>query len=108
MKANLLLFVETAASGNPLAGEPTDEWTRVRQAWFESLEMTAREYQNAQQMKATVTHKLKCAYFPGANRSMRLTAGNDPTSPARVFNVASVVNEKEQNRFLIWMAEEVV
>jgi head-tail adaptor len=72
------------------------------------MPMGGREYNQAQQMQATVTHKLRSVYFSGANPRMRLTAGQNSAEPDRVFNVASVINVEEKNRHLEWMCEESV
>lgn len=111
MKPTLLLWIETYTEANELdpesGGEP--QWTRrERPEWFEALPISGSEYSQAQQMNATVSHKLRCVYLPGCNPRMRLTAGENANNPARVWNVRSVVNENEQNRNLVWMAEEVV
>lgn len=103
----LLLHVEERTVGNELAGEPPESWERIRQEWFESVPLSGAEYVWAQQTQATVSHKLECVFFAGAHPGMRLTAGNDANNPTRTFNVKSVLNEKEQNRKLVWMVEEV-
>ena len=56
---------------------------------------------DAQQVQAKTTHEGRCHWFEGATSEMRLKYGS------RIFNVESVVNEREQNRFLVWRLEEV-
>lgn len=55
----------------------------------------------AQQVQSHVTHKGRCRYFPGANSRHWLELGN------RKFNVESVTNWMERNKFLDWRLVEV-
>lgn len=100
------LHIEENTPGNELAGEDADNWERVRREWFEITPLTGREYVQARQMQSDVSHRLRCVYFPGAHSLMRLTAGDDSSSPERTFHVESVVNVGEENRFLEWMCRE--
>lgn len=103
MKANTILFVEAPNSGNELLGEPVGGYARTgRKEWFEIRPLSAREFAQGQQIQSVVTHELKCPFFAGANNSMRLA--NE--AGTRVFNVDSVVNENEANRFLVWRCTE--
>ncbi len=109
MRRNTLLWIEDRTTGNELAGEPPETWTRrARPEYFEIQPLTGQEYMQAQQMQATVRHKLRCVYLPNCSPQVRLTAGEDANNPTRTFNVRSVVNVGERNRELEWMAEEVV
>ncbi len=109
MSRNLKLYIETFTERNELdpAAGVDEGWTRVGHAYFVSQPMTGREYSQAQQMQATVTHKMESEYLAGMTPRHRLTAGEDANNPDRIFNVASVVNVKEKNRKLEWMVEEV-
>lgn len=107
MRANTLLHIETPLLGNELLGEPVGGYERTgRRAWFEVRPLSGREYVQSQQVQSSVTHELRCAYFAGATTGMRLTAGESDT-PTRIFDVESVVNEHEANRFLVWRVQEV-
>jgi SPP1 family predicted phage head-tail adaptor len=103
-----ILHVESPVVRNELLGEPGGEYERtgVRE-WFDVRPLTGREYSQAQQMQSNVTHELKCVYFDGARSGMRLTAGDDAENPTRIFNIESIVNESENNRFLVLRAVEV-
>ena len=104
MRANTILHIETPTLHNELLGEPQGEYTRtgVKQ-WFEIRPLSAREFAQGQQINSVVSHELRCVFFAGANSSMRLT--NE--AGTRIFNVDSVVNENEANRFLVWRCTEV-
>jgi SPP1 family predicted phage head-tail adaptor len=103
-----ILHIEERTTGNELAGEPPETWTRVTREWFDVEPLTGREYIQAQQVQSSVSHKMRSPYLGGMHSGMRLTAGENAAEPSRVFNVASVVNVGENNRELEWMAEEVV
>jgi SPP1 family predicted phage head-tail adaptor len=103
MRANTILHVEVPVPGNELEGTPVGGFARTGQkAWFEIRLMSSRELVIGQQIQSLVTHELKCAFFAGANSTMRLT--NE--AGTRIFNVDSVVNENEANRFLVWRCVE--
>lgn len=102
------LYVEAPVVRSELQGEPVGDYQRTgRKAKFKITPLSGREYVQAQQVQSNVTHELKCPYFAGANSSMRLTAGEVAATPTRIFNVESVVNENEANRFLVWRCVEV-
>ena len=84
------------------ADGPGDRWETVREEMFLLRPTSGREYEQADQMQSDTTHEAKCHHFVGANSGMRLKYGE------RIFNVESVVNEMERNRFLAWRLVEVV
>ncbi len=103
-----ILHVETPVLRSELLGEPVGEYERTGwREWFEIRPLSGREYVQGQQVQSSVTHELRCVHFAGANTGMRLTAGEDADNPTRIFNVESVVNENEANRFLVWRVVEV-
>jgi SPP1 family predicted phage head-tail adaptor len=103
-----ILHVETPVVRNELLGEPLGEYERTGlREWFDIRPLSGREYSQSQQVQSNVTHEMKCVYFAGAKTGMRLTAGDDAENPTRVFNVESVVNDKENNRHLVWRCVEV-
>jgi SPP1 family predicted phage head-tail adaptor len=108
MSRNLKLYIETFTERNELdpAAGVDEGWQRIGHAFFKSIEMTGREYMQAQQMQATVTHKFESEYLAGMTPLHRLTAGEDVNDPERIFNVKSVIDVKEQHRKLEWMVEE--
>ncbi len=109
MSRNTLLYLEDRSVGNELAGEPAETWTRrARPEWVSIQPLTGNEYMQAQQMQATVSHKLRCVFLQGCHPGMRLTAGEDANNPSRVFNVESVVDVEERHRELEWMVKEAV
>jgi len=81
-------------------GEP-DKWETIRKEMFSLRPKQETSNQQSDQMQSQTTHDAKCHFFAGANSTMRLQYGD------RTFNVESVVNEMERNRFLVWALTEV-
>ena len=79
-----------------------DVWTKKRAEWFLIEPLSAREFNQADQMQSQATHNGRCHYFDGANSGMRLVYGS------RIFHVESVFNDREDNRFLAWKLIEAV
>lgn len=107
MKPNTLLAIQTHTSGDVIDDIP-DKWETVCLRWCDIKPLTGREYTQAQQVQSTVTHRIRTQYVPDAKSSMRLAKLSGETGePTRLFNVESVVNVDERNRWSEWMCEEV-
>jgi SPP1 family predicted phage head-tail adaptor len=102
MRRQTTLTIEEDVIGNELAGEPATTSQEFARAFGAIMPLTGNEYVRAQQMDATVSHKIRTEYIAGVNPRMRLKHGD------RTFNVVSVVNVEERNRELEWMCTEVV
>ena len=96
------LTVESVSSTDGGWGDsPVESWEAVRDERFQLLPMTGKEYERSDQMVDQLVIRGRCHYFAGANSTMRLV-GHD-----RTFNVVSVWNDSEKNRWLIWDLIEV-
>jgi len=91
--------IEQPLLGNDLDGVP-DSWDEVAIKWANIRPLSGKEYQQAQQMQSMTTHTIKTHFLAGADSSMRLVHGS------RVFDVESVLNMDERNRFTIWRCVE--
>lgn len=108
MNTSLWVEVNNRVASEP-GGELADNWTRIPPARFFEVEtLGGTEPQTQGNSDPNASHKLKCHYFAGARPGMRLTKGDDPNAPTRIFNVSSVVNVNEENKFLIWQVSEVL
>lgn len=104
MRADYLrhrIAIQQLKEGEDLDGYPEDTWELHHEEMAKINPLQGREYEQAQQMQAGISHKITTRFFAGANSSMRLVYG------ARVFNVESVINQGERNRWLEWRCEEV-
>jgi SPP1 family predicted phage head-tail adaptor len=95
----LLFDIMEQTPGNDLDGIPST-WGKVDTQWGEIRPLSGREYEAAQQMQSSVTHRIQTHLVATANSAMRLVAGD------RVFEVESVINEGERNRFHVWRCTE--
>lgn len=75
-------------------GDFPADYEDFRVEWFDIKPLSAREFEQAQQLQVAITHKATCPYFAGAQAGMRLI------HEGRTFHVESVFNHKEQNRKL--------
>ena len=108
MKLDTLLVVQTRTLGDELAGEPVGAWTDLRREWAKVDPISGREYLVAQQVNATTSHTIATHYFAGATSDMRLVRKRiSDDAVVRQFNVESVINVGEANRWLEWRCEEV-
>jgi SPP1 family predicted phage head-tail adaptor len=102
LRVNTLFVIEVCHRGDELAGEPVETWTELRKAWGAVEHAGGSEFPSGGGIKSKVSATVTTHYFPGANSQMRLRLGQ------RTFNVESVVNQNEQNRFLVWRVTETV
>ena len=91
--------IEQPILGNDLDGIP-HTWDEVAIKWANIRPLSGKEYQQAQQMQESTTHTIKTHFLAGADSSMRLVHGE------RIFDVESVLNMDERNRFTIWRCVE--
>ena len=94
-----LLTIERPVTGNDLDGVP-DSWEHVAEEWGDIHPLTGKEYERAEQMQSSTTHRIRTHLVKGADSAMRLLLGT------RVFAVESVVNEGERGRWSLWRCVE--
>ena len=99
MRFRHLVTIQKKKEVDPFSEQPAS-WEDVRQEWFALEPLSGEEKDRADQTQSLVTHKAKCHWFDGAASGLRVVYGE------RVLNVKSVVNEREQNRFLLWQLIE--
>ena len=101
VKRNHKLTIQKKGAVDPFGSEVAD-WIDVTERWFSLEPLEGEEELQAAQMESRQTHTARCDWFAGASSAMRITDGT------RFWNVQSVANEYEQNRFLVWRLVEVV
>mgnify|MGYP002784852241 CR=1 FL=1 len=90
--------VHTPDSG----GGYVSSWNDVAQLWAEILPVSGRERLFAGKVQAQVTHRILVRYRSDISTSHRLAF------ESRVFNIRSVMNERECNETLEILVEEGV
>lgn len=84
------------------AGEQTGAWTKVIDMRASIEPLSGRELQLAREMFADQTHRIKAYFTPGLDATMRVKFGT------RYFNILSVLNIEERNRWLQIECQEIV
>lgn len=77
-------------------------WTTLKTVWAYVEPMRGQEKLLSGASTGTVTYRITMRYDSAITSAMRLLLGS------RVFNIRSVLNEKERNHTLIIFAEEGV
>lgn len=99
-----LLVIQENDPTQDSAGQKVERWRTVRSdVLFEIKPISASEGTRGQKVEGVATHQLKCRYFAGADRTMRLLQGT-----SRVFRVVSVINEEDRYQWLLWNVTEEV
>jgi len=83
-------------------GAEQETWTNVATVWAGIEPLRGREYIDAQNATAEVTHRVRIRYQSGITPRMRVSFGS------RTFEIVSVINVLERNRELELMCREVV
>lgn len=84
-------------------GGHTEGWADVAAVWASVDPLIGKERYEAQQIQATLSHKIKMRYRAGVKPSMRVLFG------VRVFNILSPpIDPEERHRELHLLCEEVV
>lgn len=84
------------------AGGYTETWNAVAIVWADVYPLKGQERYDAQQVLASLSHRVTIRYRAGVEPSMRLQYGN------RTLNIESTIDPEERHRELILMCSEVV
>jgi SPP1 family predicted phage head-tail adaptor len=77
-------------------------WTDVAEVWAEVAPLVGREYLEARQTQADVSHKVRMRYRSGILEEMRVYF------ESRALEVVSVINVRELGKELVLMCRERV
>lgn len=83
-------------------GGQSQAWSTFATVWASVEPLQGREYFQAQQAQATVTHKVTMRHLDGVTHDMRVKHGS------RALNIVSVIDTEERGRELVLMCEEAV
>lgn len=83
-------------------GGHEEVWTDLTTVWGSVEPLNGKERYDAQQIQATLSHKIRIRYYPNLKPSMRVKF------ETRVFNILSIINFEERNRELQLMCEELI
>lgn len=94
----------SAAPTRTTDGGFTENWTTLATVWARIHPLSGREYLEAQQVEADVSHKIWMRH----NFDYTITPRDRITYGSRAFNILSAVNVNEENRMVEVMAKEAV
>ncbi len=94
--------VEQPTASSDGYGGSTVSWTTFATAWAAVEPLSGREYFQAQQAQAAVTHKVTMRYLSGVTPRMRVKHGS------RLLTIVSAIDTDERHRELVLMCEEAV
>lgn len=83
-------------------GAESGTWNTVATFWANVLSLTGQSLYNANQVNNEVTVKVTMRYLPGILPKFRILFGS------RTFEIISVINQVEANKFLELMCKELV
>lgn len=94
--------IQQLVTGRDDTGGFSETWADVATVWAAIEPIRGREYFEAQQVNAEVSHRIKCRYRSGILPVMRAVFG------VRIFRIEAVINVDERNRELQLMCIEAV
>lgn len=77
-------------------------WTNFETVWAKIEPLSGREFFEAQQMNAEITHRITMRYMKGLNPKMRIMYGE------RIFDIKTILNIEEKNIELQILCKELV
>ena len=99
---NRQVVVEQRSTTRGTMGEEIDSWTTYKKVWCKVLPGRGQEAAIARRETGRLETKFWCRYFAGLHQKMRLNMGG------RYFNILSIANLDERNRFLEVTAVETI
>lgn len=79
----------------------TETWTNLDTIWAALWPISAKEQIQSMSNTMETTHRVRARYRSDIKHNYRIKFGN------RCFNIISIINPNEQNRWLDIMAKEV-
>lgn len=92
--------IEQVTETQDTFGATVVTWSPFAVRWSALEPLTGREFFQAQQVNAEVSHTLRCRHIAGVTPKMRVRLG------ARLFDIAAVRNLEERNEELELLAVE--
>ena len=101
-KLSRSISIEVGTETKDGSGFASTSWAEHVATWAKIEPMAGREYLGNDQVESDTTHKFIMRYTSGVLPKMRIVYDS------RYFDIQSVINMKEESRFLIVMAVERV
>lgn len=94
--------IQTYTETQDTFGEPDKTWSTYATRWARIEPVTGREYYSVKAINATISHKMTIRNTSGLTPKMRIVYGS------RTFQIVSVANIGERDRFMELMCYENV
>ena len=95
------VVIEQYAESTGDYGEAVRTWSTWRERWADIRPLNGREILLAQQVGALTSHEITLRHMDGLTAAMRINYNG------RYFNIGSLRNEGERDRWLILQCTEV-
>lgn len=92
--------IQTPTNSADGLGNYTKDWENVASVWASIGGITAKT-RSSEKEGQKLTHSIAIRYFPGVSTDMRILYGS------RIFKIQTVINEREENRWLYLLCEEI-
>lgn len=95
-----LVTVQSQSTTQDGAGQRLQTWTTVTTAWADIKPVSGRDFYAQSGEHADITHEIEMRY------GTTVSPGNRAVLGSRTFDIRSVLNVDERNRYLTLMAVE--
>lgn len=99
---NKRVKIQTKTISQGTTGEFIETWADTATRWAAIEPLEGREYWQAQQLNTETTAKITIRHYPGLTTVNRIKFGS------RYFDIVSVQNQKEGNKYTVLMCKEVI
>lgn len=105
MNAGMLrhrIQIQQATETQDSFGAVTQTWTTIATIWASIEAISGREFFDAAQVNAEITHRIRIRYRPDITTQMRAAEGT------RTFDIQAVLDPDGRRRELVLMVKEAV
>lgn len=92
--------IQETTAEKDATGSPSEGWATIAQVWASIEPLSGREFIEAAQVEATITHTIRMRYRPDVTTRHRIL------HDSRAFNVEVVMNPEQRNITLELMCRE--
>ena len=96
------ITIQQLTEAQDAQGAKSESWATYATVWAAIRPLRGREFLEAKQLQARVSHEIRARWLSGVTPAMQITVDS------RTFRIESAVNENERNETLLMMCEEVL
>ncbi len=102
---NKKLYFQDLTEDQDSAGGAIEIYNNIFDRWGSLKTISSDEKYVSTELIASVTHKIVLLYD---SKTSKLTNKNRCTHGARIFDIASVINYKEESKYIVIVAKELI